>query len=218
LSNYADLPPEKLVRICAAGSDAAAWEEFVRRFNRVIALAVIRVAYQYGEANPDLVEDLVQETYAKLCAEHCKILTSFQSVHEDSIFGFFKVVASNVAADYFRRVRADKRGQGRNHVEIENAEQLASWNSSVEIEQQVLFEDIDRVLRERTSGPNAERDRTIFWLYYRQGLTAASIASLHRASLTVKGVETTILRLTRLVRQFIRTASPLSDEANAAEG
>jgi RNA polymerase sigma-70 factor, ECF subfamily len=40
----------------------------------------------------------------------------------------------------------------------------------------------------------------IFWLYYRDGLTARAIAQLPGIRLSVKGVESTIHRLTRRVR------------------
>jgi DNA-directed RNA polymerase specialized sigma24 family protein len=46
----------------------------------------------------------------------------------------------------------------------------------------------------------SERDRTIFWLHYRQGLTATQIAAIPTLNLTVKGVESTLWRLKELVK------------------
>ena len=51
------------------------------------------------------------------------------------------------------------------------------------------------------SGNTADRDRTIFWLYYRQGLTTKAIATLPAIGLTIKGVESTLGRLTKMVRK-----------------
>jgi hypothetical protein len=52
-----------------------------------------------------------------------------------------------------------------------------------------------------TNGPTQQRDKLIFLLYYQQGMTAQDIASLPTVSLSVKGVESTLLRMTRFVRQ-----------------
>ena len=47
----------------------------------------------------------------------------------------------------------------------------------------------------------------MFWLYYRVGLTANAIAALPSIGLSMKGVESTILRLIRLLRQEISGGS-----------
>jgi len=44
-------------------------------------------------------------------------------------------------------------------------------------------------LATQAAEPNYIRDCAIFWLYYRQGLTAKAIAQLPDIGLTVKGVE-----------------------------
>jgi len=69
------------------------------------------------------------------------------------------------------------------------------------IEQAVLLKQVDRWLDTCLGEHDRERDRLIFWLYYRSGMTASAIASLPAVGLSTKGVETTILRLTRIVRQ-----------------
>lgn len=69
-------------------------------------------------------------------------------------------------------------------------------------ERGILLRELDALLcRLLAAGPQLERDRRIFWLYYRVGLAASAIAALPSTGLTTKGVESTILRLTRLLRQ-----------------
>ena len=48
-----------------------------------------------------------------------------------------------------------------------------------------------------------ERDRRIFWLYYRAGLKPAVIARMPGIGLSVKGVESAVFRLTKLVRTVL---------------
>jgi RNA polymerase sigma-70 factor (ECF subfamily) len=50
-----------------------------------------------------------------------------------------------------------------------------------------------------------ERDRAFFWLYYREGFTAEEIASLPGATLTAKGVESALRRITLWLREELET-------------
>lgn len=68
------------------------------------------------------------------------------------------------------------------------------------IEHAILLGEIDRCLVLGIDPTELTRSRSIFWLYYRCGLSARAIAALPNIGLTTKGVESTILRLNRLVR------------------
>ena len=216
--DHSSLPTEELVRKCANGGDANLWEEFVRRFHRLIAISIMRVCEQRGGARVDLVEDLVQETYAKLCANGCSILKEFVPNHPDAVFAFVKVVAVNVAQDYFRSLQAQKRGRGDATADVDDLEQLASNESLNDIERTVLLGEIDRLLNSHTTGGNGKRDRAIFWLYYKQGLSSQSIAELPNIDLSVKGVESTLLRLSRAIRQHFIVKKRASKHAQELFG
>src|SRR4051812_2099089 len=98
---YSSLSCDELVRACAESGDAEAWQEFVCRFERLIGIVVWRVARRHGENSGTVVEDLVQETYAKICDDDCRLLRGFKPHHQDAFFGMLKVTAANVARDYF---------------------------------------------------------------------------------------------------------------------
>ena len=201
--DYSTLSPEDLVLACAQTGDAAAWEEFVRRFQRLIATVALRVARRWGESSPQLVDDLVQETYLKLCADDCRLLRSFQPQHPDAFYGFLKVVTANLVHDHFKATQSAKRGADLLASEGLPPEPLADGKqagSETAIERQVFLNQVDECLRRAEAGPDQRRNCVIFWLYYRQGLTAAAIAALPSIGLTTKGVESTLLRLTRLIR------------------
>ena len=51
-----------------------------------------------------------------------------------------------------------------------------------------------------------QRNREIFWLHYRAGLSARAIADLPEIGLTAKGVESVIMRVTKELRE--RLAEP----------
>jgi RNA polymerase sigma-70 factor, ECF subfamily len=67
---------------------------------------------------------------------------------------------------------------------------------------------IERCLAKLASEPNFARDYAIFWLYYRQGLTAKAISQLPDITLGTKGVESTLLRLTRYVKACFTDPPP----------
>ena len=49
------------------------------------------------------------------------------------------------------------------------------------------------------------RNRAIFWLHHRDGMTAEAIASITWIDLNTKGVETAIRRMTHLIQSHIGT-------------
>jgi len=202
--DYGALSSQALVKACLDTRDALAWQEFVRRFHKLIATVVLRTARRWNEGSPHLIEELVQETYLKLCTDDCRLLRSFRSLHDDAIFGYIKVLAANLVHDHFKSSRAEKRGGSTITTEIDCesvTKQSGGLGASLaESEQKILLEQIAMCLEAATSGPNGARDRRIFWLYYRAGLAASAIASLPSIGLATKGVESTIFRITRLIR------------------
>jgi RNA polymerase sigma-70 factor (ECF subfamily) len=203
---YSSVPSDDLICACAESENESAWEEFVSRFERPISLSVIRAALHWGEPPRQLLEDLVQETYLKLCSDKCRLLRAFALKNPNSVLGYIKTIAVNVVHDHFKAQHSQKRGAGRVQESVESVDAKAydgSTGSPADLERQVLLSQIDACLEIYATGPDGERDRLIFWLYYRQGLTATAIAALPSVRLTAKGVESAILRLTRLVREQI---------------
>ena len=204
--NYASLSPEELILACMQTDDVAAWEEFVRRFQRLIASVAVRIARRWGEPSPHVIDDLVQETYLKLCADNFRLLRRFKSHHQDAFYGYLKVVTANLVYDHFKAAHSSKRGSGKSEFTIDEpvaaatgvAGPAAAVKSS---ERGVLLREIDAMISRLAAGPQLQRSRRIFWLYYRFGYTASAIAALPYIGLNTKGVESTILRLTRLLRQ-----------------
>ena len=199
--SYAQLSPEALIQRCING-DAAAWEEFMGRFHRLISGTVFRTTQKWREPSPAIMDDLIQETYLKLCADDYRLLRAYEPKHPDAIYGYLKVITANVVHDRFKAVHSAKRGGDQVIEDLTTLEnQIGNTSGSKqEMEREILLREIDAHLDASLSGDTAERDRTIFWLYYRQGFTAKAIASLPAIGLTIKGVESTILRTTKLVR------------------
>jgi len=199
--DYATATTTELIDACTGG-DSAAWREFMRRYHSLIAITACRGARRWGDYTSHTIDDLIQETYLKLCASRGRALREFQFEHDDAIFGFLKVVTTNVVNDYFKALHANRRGGNRVVASLEGSEADNADNpiGLTAPERSILAEQVDACLLAAAPAATRHRDRTIFWLYYRQGLTAKEIASLPRIGLTLKGVESTLHRLLQTVR------------------
>lgn len=202
--DYSTLSASDLFHRCATESDAAVWEEFVRRFTPVIARTVLRVVRRNSDCSTNLIEDLVQDTYLRICADDRRLLRTFVSRTEDSPYGFVKVVAASVALDFFKSRLAAKRAPELKADGIDDRivgdERHGLTNALTLSERTILTEQIDRQLCMIVASGELQRSRTVFWLYFRAGLTASAIAALPSIGLTTKGVESLLFRLVRSMR------------------
>jgi RNA polymerase sigma-70 factor, ECF subfamily len=201
--NLKEIDNRQLVDECLRSRSVDAWQEFVRRMEPLISGVVAQVARRNGSVSNSQIDDLVQETYLKLCANNYKLLRDFSGSHENSLYAYLKVTAASVALDHFKSLNSQKRGGGLTSVNMEESEKVqpATAPPSFDPDHRLLLTEIDRTLAKVTEGPTAERDRLIFRLYYQQGFTAADIAGIPTLKLTAKGVESLLYRIVALVRR-----------------
>jgi RNA polymerase sigma-70 factor (ECF subfamily) len=195
-----------LVQACARSADAAEWGELLRQSVPLVSLVVLRVARMWlSSASPALIDDITQEVFLKLCEQERRILREFKPRGEDSFLGLLRIVAVSVANDHFRRIYSAKRGGKVVTLSLRDEAAFrppAQALGPQEMRRSVLLGQIDKRMRE---APDivSDRDRIIFWLYYRQGFTAEEIAKVNGVELTAKGVESALRRVTLWVRSEI---------------
>ncbi len=200
----------RLARTCAYSKDAPEWEQFVALVMPVVASAARRVSIVWGEADLNTVREIIQETLLKLCEEDRRILRDFQDRGDDSFLKLIRVITASVGTDYFRRNRAIKRGGSNPTQSLEpriSSEDIADSRAVEAVERPALIAQLDRMLLLRRDQVSV-RDRNLFWLYYRQGLTSEAISRIPAIGLSAKGVESAIARLTRLLRETILNGKP----------
>jgi RNA polymerase sigma-70 factor, ECF subfamily len=188
-------PALSLVRLLSSCLNSNAddlWQELVRRVQPVIALAIVRTFYRYSHRRPDsdVVEDLVQQTYLRLCADNYGILRKFEKQDDPAFLAYIRTMATNAAID---RLRSGSRT-------FEPLDPEMSGQAKDTLLEGALLSAIDKHVK-ICAGREAGRDRRIFWLHYRLGFTASEIARMPQFGLSPKGAETLLLRLTRCVRQ-----------------
>jgi RNA polymerase sigma-70 factor (ECF subfamily) len=190
-----EAPIRELLHVCLGSGEQEQWGEFVRRTQPLIASVIMNTIRRWKEPAPSLVDDLIQDTYVKLFANDGKALRSIKNEYENTIFGYLKVVASNVVRDHFRQPenKAD---------EVEPSDSVLPLPSDGHdrLEFAYLKDKVQVLLEHFSSSETYERDVAIFWFFYEQGYTAKEISFLPNIGLTVKGVEAVLLRLTRFLR------------------
>lgn len=191
----AETPIRELLLLCLRSEEQTLWEKFVRRTQPMIASVIINTLRRWRDPSPALVDDLIQDTYLKLFANDRKYLRGIRNEYENAIFGYLKMVASTTAQDYSRRPEHKM-------AEVELTDQVLppSTTEADRIEFMQRKAEIEARLNGLSSSSTYARDISIFWLYYEQGYTAKEIAALPNLSLTIKGVEAVLLRLTRYVK------------------
>ena len=147
----------------------------------------------------------------KLSANRGAVLKGFRGDTAASAFAFLKTVTQNLGRDALRRMQTEGR-DARATIPIDSVGYLMASKENTNMDRRILVAEIDEFLRSEGSQNTADRDRRIFWMYYGEGLTVASIAgNIADIGLTTKGVESVVYRLTRQIRErFMEKAKGFS--------
>lgn len=208
-TRYSSLSLKDVVCLCAGPCDQEAWEEFVARVGKPLSLVIRRTASVWGTPSRFLVEDLIQVTYLKLWEGGRNLLREFAIERPDAILAYLKKTAVNATHDHFKHGHSQSAGGNSPHVSTFDVEPEAAQEaqgSQEKIAFEIFLSEIDQHLKLCLAGPDQERDRTIFWLYFRQGMSTKEIASLPAIGLSAKGVGSVIERLKHAVRDQILDA------------
>jgi len=201
-NKYAAMTNRELLAECLETIAVEAWQEFVRRFEPIIASSVARIARQFDRFSVDLILDLTQDVYFKLCRDGFRLLRDLRITHEKALFAYLKLVAMSVAYDHFRKKRADLDAE----EFCDDSAKLAVHGeaASATAEEKILVQEVEEIVERITTGPNAERDRLVFWLHHREGLSGSEIAAIPVLKLTQKGVESVLHRIKVSLRNELK--------------
>jgi RNA polymerase sigma-70 factor (ECF subfamily) len=197
--------------MCVNQGPPEAWEEFLRRTQPLFARIAWRMALQRGRASRDEVDDLVQEICLKISAHGAAVLRKLPGQSDEAAFAYLKVVAANTVRDRFDYEHAGQRDAARTStLDDDVIGRLGTVLPVAEADKRLLLAQVDGALG------GGRRERTIFWLYYRTGLTAKEIAALPSIGLGESGVESLLNRQVAAVRHALLKRS--RPQAAAGEG
>ena len=183
---------------CVAGSQSAC-ESFFLRCQPIFRRVAARIAHQYR--SPDEVDDLVQEICLKVSTPSANLAVKLP-LDPNKTQAYLSTLAANVARDWFR-------ARGARPVTVPTDAHLPALAEILgvkpEHDRQLLIQQMEEAL------VSDQRSRTIFQLYYRQGFSALEIASIPAFGLSVKGVESLLLR----VRESLKLSLGIGKGARA---
>jgi RNA polymerase sigma-70 factor, ECF subfamily len=187
-----------ILQECLRSGDAQAWETFIAIAQPVLASAVVRSLGGWSAAKRDQIDDLVQEAFLRVCARNFHALRRFRSNDLNALYAYLRTMASSVALDQLRSGAALKHGAGQTPASLDalTRHPASTHDESAALERRMLLESVQKCLDAERS-----RDRQIFWLYYRHGLTPKAIAAVPYFELLQGGVETILYRVTAAVRK-----------------
>ena len=203
----------RLARICAYSTNAPEWAEFVRLATPVVSLAAWRAAAAWSDQSKYTANEIVQEVFLKLCEDERRVLREFEDRGDDSFLKLLRVITVSVATDYFRRMHAEKRGGSAQIVALETQtgrEELPDAKATEALEWPTLVSQLDGLLL-RHRDLVTRRDRTLFWLYFRQGFTAEAISQIPEMGLGRKGVESALHRLTLFLKDEMQKGKSVEE-------
>jgi len=93
----------EFVRRCIE-RDAAAWDEFLHKYSKLIYSYIHSVLRLKAKAIPaDTIDDLYQELITSLIKDNCKKLSSFKAKNGCSLASWLRIVTVNFMIDFTRR-------------------------------------------------------------------------------------------------------------------
>ena len=196
-----------LIANCLRCSDAASWRAFVACSERVITTAVTERSRRLGNTEDDVIDDLIQETYLRLYRDN--LLKPLKADRHSGVDAFLHKIACEVVHDDFLAKRTQRRGGDSEHVPLQPA-MYPDHRAEELFSERLLLWDVDGVLTEVAP---LERDRRVFWLYYRIGMRKKAIASIPEVGLSVEGLERLLCSLTKAIRLRFRSLTNTSKDA-----
>jgi RNA polymerase sigma-70 factor (ECF subfamily) len=202
----------QLLTRCLDFGDESSWESFIREAQPFIVSGVIRALGGWSASRRSEIDDLIQESFVRLCANDYRALRSFRSEDSNALCAYLRTVAASVTTDHLRSAAALKHGAGQPAISLDDLvrEPSAGQDAIARIERGMLLRVVERCLESQK-----DRDRAIFWLYHRHGLTPKAISALQTSSMSQRGIETLVYRMTATVRDCVRGLLAASNPAFA---
>jgi RNA polymerase sigma factor (sigma-70 family) len=208
ISSFAELLGQ-----CEQSNEPRDWEALVAFLQPIVGGVVARSARRWGANAPEIVEDLTQEAFLKLCRNRFALLRKTSEQTEEACLAYVRATVANLVHDHFRAELSAKRAPKAGFLQTEFVEDWMGQTHTVDAtERKILLDEIDQILINRLAGDTARRDRRIFWLHHRLGMTAKAIATLPGMGLSTKGIESVLFRLNVLVKEELAVGEGISNE------
>jgi len=207
----ADLPltvntnPE-LFRLCANDPDNDGyWQEFVRRFNPLLARSIAVAWRRNGQGDwppADVAADLLQDSYTAIVKNDFRLLHNFRGATNAEAEAYLAQTAINQTITYLRNRKALRRAADEVSLQelLDEQGDATLADAAAHSVPNLTVRELIQALEHCFDGPNSKRDILIFLLYAHDGYTVAEIARMEICDLK----ETSIANLLGQMKMRLR--------------
>ncbi len=173
----------ELFKLCAAAPDQDEyWEEFIKRYNRILVSSVYYAYQRFARVRrpPEwAVAELLQDTYVQILKGDCLALRCFRGRTDKEAIVYLAQIAINLTIRHLRQARALKRqaGGGISGILMQNGTACGPVGVVSDYTDGLAERELVEALRRICTGPNKRRNILLFLLHVREGLTAGELAA-----------------------------------------
>ena len=206
------LSDAQLLRYCADDlSHELLWDEFVKRFEPVLARSTARAYRRFtrGVYPPSWrVSELVQEVYLRVLKDDCELLRRFRGETERTVRAYLSQIAVNTTGDELRHEYARKRQAEVDSLEDSHlVEEARQREEEFALTEGLVERELVKLLACCSAGENLRRDVLIFLLHFRVGLTAQEIARTDYFKLQPASVMSILIRTRTRLKKALEPAA-----------
>src|SRR5437588_9254334 len=87
---------------CLQNGSKSEWETFISLAQPVIASGVLQSLTRLSVFSRELADDLIQDTFLRICADNFRILRNFRAAVSNALCVYLKTIATSIVVDYLR--------------------------------------------------------------------------------------------------------------------
>ncbi|MEW6735680.1 MAG: sigma-70 family RNA polymerase sigma factor [Acidobacteriota bacterium] len=216
---YNDYNDEELIQLMlpnsglASADIEAAWQEFIRRFDKLLLKTIYSTYRRYmGQRSPapEDVSDMVQQVFVKITEHDYRVLRTLKFHKKDSLRLYLYVIAISTVLDCLRNSPAQSIShslnepyyQGEKVLPVSELLYYAGRNPEEEYLDKELLERVLAVVERESDQESRNRNRDIFLMAYRDGYTRSEIAE-KTVGITRAGINSFLHRVNKvLIAEF----------------
>lgn len=190
------------------------WVEVLDYLKPIVARAVLRAARTWEAVSAETAEELCTEVLTRLFREERTLLEETRRMNQRAIISYIDAIAVSVVHKHYRASRnLDLNSANPGPLTKAEFAVLQDKQASDSLERRILLAEVDEILQSKLKGATGTRDRRIFWLHYRFGMTAKAISEIPEIGLPEKDVQHVLDRTLGLLQAELLPAEEVATAA-----
>lgn len=193
-----DISDIELIRRCINDNDIDAWEEFVRKFSRLVWTSIRKTYYNYSfQHSQEDIEDMYSSLFLSLMENDFKKLRQFKSKNACSVSTWLAIITVRSTIDFLRKDKS--------HLSVDSGEKDQDLWDIVPDHSQRADRKIETFQNEREFERSVQtlspKDRMIYDMLYRKGFSAEETAEM--LGMTVASIYTRKHRIIEKIKKAV---------------